>query len=355
MGALFSFYDIMENDNKMDLGVFNNLRNKIIYMPLVSLNAEKNKDVINRLAGGEFLQSTIWFDLLHREGEEAEFFGFEEGGEIKALALIIKKKILGPFSYYYLPRGPLGEKEAIRKLLGEFKKIKPSAMFFRVEPIIDIFSSEKEFAVCKTVNLQPQKTLRLDLSLSETELLSAMHPKTRYNIRLADKKGVRIYEASRESFASFWELMKKTGTRDGFRLHSQAHYANLLSAGDNIKMFLAEHSGRIIAGGLFSFFGDRVTYLHGASDNEQRNLMAPYLLQWTVIREAQRINETMEREVPFRYYDFYGIDEKKWPGVTRFKLGFGGEIKEYPGTYDIVSRPVIYRLYGYLRRLRRLI
>ncbi len=323
-------------------------------MPLVSLDINKDRDVINRLAGGEFLQSTIWFDLLCREGEEAEFFGFEEEGKIKALALIIKKKILGHFSYYYLPRGPLGEKEAIKKLLRELKKIKSSAMFFRVEPALDIFSSGKEFAVCKTVNLQPQKTLLLDLSQNSEELLSAMHPKTRYNIRLADKKGVRVYEARKESFASFWELMKKTGTRDGFRLHNREHYVNLLSANGNVKMFLAEYNGRIIAGGLFAFFGDRVTYLHGASDNEHRNLMAPYLLQWTVIKAAQQMNEQSDKII-FRSYDFYGIDEQKWPGVTRFKLGFGGEVKEYPGTYDIIARPLIYRLYGLLRRLRRLI
>lgn len=323
-------------------------------MPLVNLDINKDRDVINRLAGGEFLQSTIWFDLLCREEEEAEFFGFEEEGKIKALALIIKKKILGHFSYYYLPRGPLGEKEAMIKLLKALQAEKSPALFFRVEPTIDIFSGKKEFEVHKSVNLQPQKTLVIDLALGEAELLKSMHPKTRYNIRLAEKKGVKVRLSGKEDFDHFWSLMEKTGARDGFRLHSREHYANLLSSDSNVKMFLAEYNGHIIAGGLFSFFGDRVTYLHGASDNEHRNLMAPYLLQWTVIRTAQKINEK-NNQLIFRSYDFYGIDEQKWPGVTRFKLGFGGEVKEYPGTYDIIARPLIYRLYGLLRRLRRLI
>ena len=195
----------------------------------------------------------------------------------------------------------------------------------------------------------------LDLSLSADDLLRAMHSKTRYNIRLAEKKGVKVYEAGLDSFNIFWQIMKATGARDGFRLHSRSHYENLLSARDHIKLFLAEHEGRVIAGGIFSFFGNKVTYLHGASDNDCRNLMAPYLLQWTVIKEAQKINKKMTAESSFKYYDFYGIDDKKWPGVTRFKLGFGGFIKKYPGTYDLVFHSLIYNLYVCLRRLRRLI
>lgn len=327
-------------------------------MSVISLDVSKNKEIINRLASGEFLQSTVWFDLLCREQEEVEIFGLEEEGEIKAIALIIKKKLFGPLYYYYLPRGPVGEEMAVKKLLIELKKIKSGAVFFRVEPAENILSDNETlktvFRINKTVNLQPQKTLLLDLSLSAADLLSAMHPKTRYNIRLAKKKGVKVRLANQDDFNSFWELMRKTGERDGFRLHSRKHYENLLSAEKNIKLFLAEYEGRVIAGGLFSFFGDRVTYLHGASDNNDRNLMAPYLLQWTVIGEAQKINQASALENVYKYYDFYGIDEQKWPGVTRFKCGFGGIIKEYSGTYDLVFRPFLYNLYGSLRRLRRL-
>jgi lipid II:glycine glycyltransferase (peptidoglycan interpeptide bridge formation enzyme) len=75
--------------------------------------------------------------------------------------------------------------------------------------------------------------------------------------------------------------------------------------------------------------------------------MSPYLLQWSLIKYAQAAG--------YLYYDFYGIDEKKWPGVTRFKTGFGGYVFEYAGTYDLVFKPVIYRVYEFLRKLRRLI
>jgi len=324
-------------------------------MRLIKLDINKHKETINRLARGEFLQSTTWFELLQREQADVEIFGLEAQGDIKAISLIVKKKIFGSFFYYYIPRGPLGEKAALATLLRELKKLKSKTIFFRIEPeergLIISLAADK-LNINKTSDFQPQKTLCLDFSLSAEELLNQMHPKTRYNIRLAEKKGIKVYKASLEKFDDFWELMEKTGARDRFRLHGKAHYANLLSAQDNVKLFLAEYNKLIIAGGLFSFFGDRVTYLHGASDNEHRNLMAPYLLQWTVIKEALRINNS---EQVFRYYDFYGIDEKKWPGVTRFKLGFGGFIKEYPGTYDLISRPLAYYMYSIFRFLRRVL
>jgi len=138
--------------------------------------------------------------------------------------------------------------------------------------------------------------------------------------------------------------MSLTSERDAFRLHDASHYRGLLKA-ENIKLFFASYKGKNIATALICFYKNRVTYMHGASDNEARNLMAPYLLQWTVIKKA--------RQESYKYYDFYGIDEKKWPGVTRFKLGFGGFVKDYPGTCDFVFRPLIYNLYEILRKLRR--
>ena len=174
-----------------------------------------------------------------------------------------------------------------------------------------------------------------------------MQQKTRYNIRLAAKKGIKVIEAISETdFLDFWCLMKKTSNRDGFRIHNEAHYINLLVSSEGvIKLFFAEYKGQRVAAGLFAFYGDKVIYLHGASDNEFRNLMAPYLLQFEIIKKAKLEG--------FNFYDFYGVDEKKWPGVTRFKKGFGGFIYNYAGTYDLVLRPCLYFLYNFLRNLRR--
>jgi len=186
----------------------------------------------------------------------------------------------------------------------------------------------------------------LDLKKSKEELLSDMHQKTRYNIRLAKKKGVEIIEGGADDFDDFWNLINKTADRDRFRIHTKEYYKKMLSV-DFVKIFFAKFAGKIIATGIFSFYGDTVTYMHGASDNEHRNVMAPYLLQWELITRA--------KEKGFKYYDFYGIDDKKWPGVTRFKKGFGGFEKRYPGTFDMVFSQIWYNVYNILRKIKRLL
>jgi len=308
----------------------------------------KNLSDINRLSGGEFLQSEFWSLLLISEGEILEHWGVQSEGKIIAVATLIRKKILGSFFYYYAPRGPRGEKLAIEFLLQALKNKKTGALFLRIEPE-EILEKVGDGYFKKSIDLQPKKTLMLDLSLSEEELLKEMHQKTRYNIHLAEKKGAEIKAAKivdlEKDFSEFWRLMSITGERDAFRIHTPKHYKNMLSASENIKLYFATYEGKNIAGGLFCFFGDRVTYMHGASDNEARNLMSPYLLQWEVIRTAKREG--------YKYYDFYGIDEKKWPGVTRFKIGFGGFVKEYPGTYDFIFKQTLYGFYELLRKLRR--
>lgn len=341
-------------------------------MELIRLDNQNNQPEIDRLAGGEFLQSEFWGEMVDRGGEIVERWGVKmpvekgsengnDGEKIIAAITIIKKPLIGPFFYWYAPRGPRGEREAVDFLLTELKNRKSDAVFFRIEPEELPASKGDIINLKKSLDLQPKKTLMLDLSKSEEELLKEMSQKTRYNIRLAEKKGVKIIKGisfggkdnikAEKDFAEFWRLMSLTGERDAFRLHSASHYKNLLNIDSSkefdgkIKLFFASTGGKNIAAGLFCFFGDRVTYMHGASDNEARNLMAPHLLQWEVIRQAKKEG--------YKYYDFYGIDEKKWPGVTRFKLGFGGFIKEYPGTYDFVFRPIIYGLYELLRRLRR--
>jgi lipid II:glycine glycyltransferase (peptidoglycan interpeptide bridge formation enzyme) len=112
---------------------------------------------------------------------------------------------------------------------------------------------------------------------------------------------------------------------------------------NNLKLFIAEYEDRIIAANIVMFFGNRAVYLHGASSNECRNLMAPYLLQWEQIKEAKKQG--------CEIYDFWGIDEKKWPGVTRFKKGFGGEEIDYSGTFDFIFDKTWYEIYKIAKRI----
>jgi len=253
---------------------------------------------------------------------------------------------------------------------------KEGVVFLRFEPTFQIPNSK--FQIPKTLDVQPSKTIILDLVKSEEELLKAMHPKTRYNIRLAEKKGVIIREAEAGEFDSFWRLLDDTCKRDGFRSHEGKYYDKMLKIGNNvngknskfqipnskqnpklkfqnleiynelkIKLFFAVYNSRVIAANIIGFFGDTATYIHGASGNESRNVMAPYLLQWETIKLAKRLG--------YRYYDFYGIDEKKWPVGTRFKRGFGGSEIDYPGTFDMVFGGMWYHAYRMMRKIRRYI
>lgn len=324
-------------------------------MKLVSLMDKKIvQDFLESAAlnsGAEFLGSLEWANVLISEGEKVESLGvYNNDQELVAVFNLIKKVIWRNLFYDYLPRGPIfkqnliaAEQLLIWQFLNDYFK-KQGAIFWRVEPVSDIPEIINSQG---TINLQPKESLLLNLDLDETELISSFAQKTRYNIHLAKKKGVTVSQGFSESdFNNFWKLMTETGNRDAFKIHNKKHYQNLVTADPNfIKLFLAESGGQVIAAGLFSFYGDKVAYLHGASAYNARQFMAPYLLQWEVIKLAKLGN--------YKYYDFYGIDAKKWPGVTRFKLGFAGCSVSYCGTRDIILNGIKYYLYNLIRALRR--
>lgn len=340
----------------------------------------------------EFTQSWAWGCFEAERGSiviRLGLRGYLPGGkdqEILAALTLSKRNLAFGFSYWLSARGPVFSsallqsdlkfrQEAEMALFQAIKKLDHQALFLRMEPMLQPASgllnnnqsvdnqTEKNFPnqvqslnifpFIKTIDLSPTKTLFLDLERGEERLLSDMHPKTRYNIRLAEKKGVIIKVVKTANAADkneLWRLLNLTGARDGFRLHGRRHYESLLDIGagssqDSLQLLLAEFRGKNIAAGVFSFFGGRVTYLHGASDHNFRALMAPHLLQWTAIKEALKRG--------FKVYDFHGLDEAKWPGVSRFKQGFGGREYVYPGTWDVIFQPGFYSAYQNLRLVRR--
>ncbi|MBI2122447.1 MAG: peptidoglycan bridge formation glycyltransferase FemA/FemB family protein [Candidatus Sungbacteria bacterium] len=225
------------------------------------------------------------------------------------------------------------------------------AIFLKIDPAEKLQTTNYKLQTTKSI--QPRETTVLDLAKSEDELLSAMHEKTRYNIRLAERRGVRITKQESRikngELGAFWNLLQETAGRDKFKTHPREHYEKLLAVRDeefSNEIFFAEYNGKIIAAVLVNFYkpSDTATYLHGASGREYREVMAPHLLHWHVIKEAKARG--------FKHYDFWGIDEKRWPGLTRFKLGFGGAQIEYLKSFDLIYRPTIYKLYQFLRNLR---
>jgi len=352
-------------------------------MKLIEINRENLNDFLAGQEHSVFLQSYDWGEFQNDAGFEVFRFGVEDEGELLAVISLIKKKLFANFNYFYAQKGPVVGRKVIKSkvesvyrfLFSEIRKMakREKCIFLRFEPDFPI-SQFPNFPIFKSIDLQPAKTLILDLSKDEKDLLADMHQKTRYNIRLAEKKGVEITEALENDFEEFWKLMEETNKRDGFRLHSKEYYYKMLNFNKNtsrnkpthrqadtdinkleiknlkLKLFLAKYKEKIVSANIISFFGDTVTYMHGASSNENRNVMAPYLLQWEIIKKAKNLG--------YEYYDFFGIDEKKWPGVTRYKKGFCEKNQEkhlmdYPGTYDLAFGEAWYGVYKVLRKLRR--
>jgi lipid II:glycine glycyltransferase (peptidoglycan interpeptide bridge formation enzyme) len=255
---------------------------------------------------------------------------------------IIKYNLPLGKSYLYAPR--CGGNFLSESFLNKVKQVakKERVIFFKAEPLDPARGKPflEKFGFIKSNSLQPQRTLILNINKSEEKLLSQMHQKTRYNIQLARKKGVKIQKS--KNFERFWELLQDTAKRSNFHTHSKKYYKKMLEIPET-ELFVAELDNKVIAANIVLFYNKRAIYLHGASNYEHRNLMAPYLLQWYQILEAKKKG--------CDEYDFWGIDSKKWPGVTRFKKGFNGKEISYVGAYDLVFQPVWYKIYKIVRKI----
>jgi peptidoglycan pentaglycine glycine transferase (the first glycine) len=300
-----------------------------------------------------FLQSYQWLEIQEKYGQHVVLKSLQIDKKIIGFFVAIEHKICRSKKYWYLPKGPVFLDNQQNLWLDFFLALKKEALkndlkFIRLEPVVsgflNYYNTSKDLV--KTVNIQPATTSLVSLNFSEEDLLNKMAQKTRYNIKLAQRKGVEFSDVGPEKFDDFWRLMSVTAGRDNFFVHSKNYYKNLIEYNNNfIKLFSASFNGQILAMGIFSFFGSTVSYLHGASSNENRNLMAPYLLHWELIKLA--------KSKGYKYYDLYGVDEKKWPGVSRFKNGFAGQKISFPGAFDCVVDKRFYLLYKFFRQLRR--
>jgi peptidoglycan pentaglycine glycine transferase (the first glycine) len=296
---------------------------------------------------GRFLQSWEWGEFQRVVGEQVERYILKEASDPVAVALVLKRSFPLLGSYWYLPKGPVASKTLSRELLTSLLD-DPAVFSFRIEPK-DSYGGLSQ----KTIDLQPAQTNILDLHQSEEDLLSGMHQKTRYNIRLADRKGVRIL-TEEQVLDDVWSLFEETGTRGGFRLHTKTYFEKMLRvlSTEACRAFLATawFNDQPIASTIMLDFGETRTYLHGASDRKHGKLMAPYLLHWELIQSAKKAG--------FKWYDWWGVapedaTQHPWEGISRFKRGFGGDDVKSPGTLDVVLKPGRYTFYSLIRAIRR--
>ena len=307
---------------------------------------------------GNFAQSFLW-------GKQKPMWRWQavavrgSDGKIKGtLALMTRPVPVIGRTLMYGCRGPvcdLDDRETLAELIEGAKALAKEnrAYVIKIDP--DVPSSNTQFAGLlhelgfrgkeggkNFEAIQPRYVFRLNVEgKTEDELLAGFHQKWRYNIRLAERKGVTVRVCGKEMVPAFSELMLTTGVRDGFVTRKPEYFAAMLdNLGEHCRLYMAfDPAGTPIAGTLAIHYGDKVWYLYGASSNEHRNLMPNYLLQWRMIQWAV--------ETGCRVYDFRGVsgdvsEDNPLYGLYRFKQGFGGEFTEFIGELDLVLSPVVY-------------
>ena len=343
---------------------------------------------------GHLLQSWAWGELKSRFGWTARRIQVDE-----AAAQILFRRLPLGLTIAYIPKGPVADWTNSRQCQALFSTIhaeakKHRAIFLKVEPdvwqanfnpqdtSVD-FNPQNRSADCgnnialRSTNsqaaidflsksgftpgdaIQPRTSLVIDISSDEKTILAAMKQKTRYNIHLAQKKGVTVREGDSADVNTFYNLSRLTAARDGFGIHHLSYYQTSydLFSPDRCALLIAELAGEPLAA-LMAFRHEQdAYYFYGASSDQHRNLMPSYLTQWAAICWAK--NQGCIR------YDLWGIPDADpatleaefqnrhdglW-GVYRFKRGFGGQIVQSIGAYHYVYHPLLYQLYKLRRQL----
>lgn len=320
--------------------------------------------------GGSILQSWAWGEFQQSLGQKIHRFSGED-----FICLAIETSLPMGKKYVYCPRGPLGNVESA---LADLKHLDSdrSVIFSRIEPlqpvklpravkdeqpvtdwVLDLSASAQGYGGSAEASAKagektaaPEGRASLNGVEWEEELLIGMKPKTRYNINLAQRKGVVVRAGNQADLVTAWQLLLETANRYKIRLHPQNYYWQMWDhlAPGNIKILIAEYQGQSLAGMFLTLFGDTADYLHGGSSAKMKESMAPYVLHWEAIRTA--------KQGGFKYYNFGGVAPENteghaWAGISRFKKGFGGFEVNYPGSYDLIFSPIWYNVYKNGRKL----
>jgi peptidoglycan pentaglycine glycine transferase (the first glycine) len=308
-------------------------------------NKQEYIDFVTTNPGGSFLQSWGWGDFQTQQGKEAVRYGHIENGQITGSVQFLKVSVPHMKGYYlYCPYGPLGNYGGLPE---EAKKDFPDAWFIRLEPRQNL-----ELAGEKTQRTQPGKTLVTNIDKSLSDLLTEMHPKTRYNIKVAGKHGVSV-KSSNEATLEVIGLLTSTSKRQNYHSYPASYYESMVKffqqASDiKLTVYQAFYKTELLAAAVMIDHGQTRTYLFGGSNDSQRNVMAPYAMHWQAIQDAKQNGLT--------HYDWWGIETAtgKMPGFVRFKLGWGGDTVIFPAAMDLVQNHAWYTIYKVFRKLNRL-
>lgn len=252
----------------------------------------------------------------------------------------------------YLPKSVFPSILILDKLLGELKK--RNVIFVKIEPISKIEKLDKYHILESPHPLFTKWNQILDITKSEEELLSNMKSKTRYNIKLSQKKGVVVKEmTNNEGFNIFSKLYFETCKRQNYRGHTEFYHRTIFKHfKDKISHILIAFykNEPLCAYHLFHHL-DTIYYTYGGSSIQYKNIMAPNLLMWESIKLGKKLG--------CKVFDMWGSlspdydKEDSWAGFTRFKEGYGTKFIQTPGSYDVVLSPILYRIYTYIYIIRK--
>ncbi len=317
---------------------------------------------------GEFTQSALWGNVKKGWLFEAVVSRDNDGSINGACGVFIKKLPLVGTSFIYSPRGfvcDIHDEHVLDNLkLGlDMLAKKHKAHTVKIDPDIPmddyLFINYMKSRNFKHIygrygfeTVQPRFNYRLRIDgKNEDELFMSFSKKTRYNIRYAAKKGVRIIIKGEDGLDDFMELYRITGERDGFKTRPRDYFARLLKAmGEGARVYLGYYNDIPVCGAITTNYAGKCSYVYGASSNYYRNVMPNYLMQWEMIRWGQSTG--------CRIYDFLGIsgdlehEDSPMFGLYRFKRGFNGYVDELVGEFDFIYRPVINVLFNTVIRVK---
>jgi lipid II:glycine glycyltransferase (peptidoglycan interpeptide bridge formation enzyme) len=324
---------------------------------MAEINTSAWDDYLDQFPNTHILQSSPWGQLKADFGWQVSHVVVPDSG-----AQILIKQILPGVNFAYIPKGPIGlnwdhfwpEVDLLcKRLKCVFLKIEPDTWEGNDIKNTYAISRLSKYFIQSNHSIQPARTLVIDISGDESQILGRMKQKTRYNINLAKKKNVIVTPQS--NLGSFYNLLEITSQRDQFGIHSLKYYqraCDLFFSRNQCQLLLAEYEGTPLAAIIVFIYGIRSWYFYGASSNLHRDKMPNYLLQWEAIRWAKSHGCTE--------YDLWGVPDEDFAtleanfnqksiglwGVYRFKRGFGGELRRSVGPWDRVYKPNMYHLYS---------
>lgn len=323
---------------------------------------------------GHFMQSYLWGKVKDNWMWEGVISRGADGTIRGANEYSDPPPAVVPWTIMYAGRAPVcdpHDRETIRELVSGARQLAKRYHSYELKMDPAVLSSDTAFADIMRAEgfrisegsknfegVQPRYVFRIRMDgRGEDELMASFQQKTRYNIRLAVRRGVTVRVCGKEMVPDFARIMYETGIRDGFITRGADYFAKMLDVlGEHARLYMAFYEDRPVAGTLAIWYGDKVWYLYGASSNESRNVMPNYLLQWEMIRWAI--------EKGSRIYDFRGVsgdlsEDNPLYGLYRFKKGFNGDFCEFVGEMNLVLNRPLYALvengqhvYRRLRKIR---